>query len=248
MAEQRRKKDNRIAIIVILAGLLTGGVLTYVYLQPEDQPRYSPEYPVAQSHRIPFGSAEAAPTETDEAGAVVAEGDEADEPGTEADGAREATSDQSTAPAQGADAEQDDGSVLDSDELDPAERATIRGAQRREEPEGVEDYVELTEERYIRLSARMVIDAHALSKAVGEDADPVEVQHLLAERAAERLAEAEVDPEDFWAYTRDIHSDPDRAKEMGEKILREAEKHTQYKITVEDVPGMTPTPVPGADE
>lgn len=241
MAEERRRKDISIAIIVIVAGLLTGGVLTYVVLQPEEQPRYTPQYRVAESQRVPFGSADVAAAADDPAAPAAAE----DAPAGAENGPAEA---QETAPEAASDLEGERGNAPDSEELSPAERATIEGAQRLGEELGVTDYVELTEERYIRLSAKMVIDAKALSNAMGEDADPIEFQHILTERAAERLAEARVDPEDFWAYTRDVHSDPDRAKAMGERILREAEKHTQYKITVDDIPGVIPVPANGAGE
>jgi len=235
MAEQRTKKDNTIAIIVILAGLLTGGVLTYVFLQPKDPPRYTPEYPVAQSQRIPFGSAEDAPV-LDGAPDIAVPED------------TQAAADASDGPASAGAAQPGmaAGDASEIAEASAADNATIEGAHRHMDAEGVTEYAQLTEELFIRVSAKMVIDAAVLSQAVDEDVDPSDVQHILAEKAGEHLAEARVDPEAFWEYTRDVHSDPERAAEMGEKILREAEKHTQRTITIEDVPGMTPTPVPGA--
>jgi len=104
---------------------------------------------------------------------------------------------------------------------------------------------ELTEELYVRVSAKLVLAATALSEVLGPDADRTQAQHLLADKAVEELTAARVDPDEYWAYTRDVHADPERAQEMGERILREAEKHTQRRITFEDVP-IEPTPVPGA--
>ena len=239
MEDKPARKDTRIAIIVIVAGLLTGAVVTWAFLQPEEQPRYSPEYPVAQSQRIPLGSAEAAPqSEGEEMAAANGEAPSAEEAAAEdADGEAEAPAPSEDTPAREM-----------PEDADTADRVTIESAHRYMDAEGVTDYAELTEERYIRVSAKMVVDAAVISKEFGEDADPTEVRHILAEKAAEHLAEARVKPEDFWAYTRDVHSDPERAKEMGEKILREAEKHTKFKINIADVPGMEPTPVPGAGE
>ena len=208
MDEQRNPKDRLFAIIAIAAGLITGTVLTWAFLTPEDAPRYIPEYRVAEEQRVPLGSAEA-----------TAEGGEP----------AEAASDPSSEGASGAD------------------RAAIEGAQTRLDAEGVTDYVELTEELYIRVSAKLVIAAAALGKALGPDADPTEAQHLLAEKTADELAAARIDPDEYWEFTRGLHSDPARAEEMGEKILQEAEKHTQYRINFKDIESLEPTPVPGTE-
>jgi len=253
MEEQPARKDTKVAIIVIIAGLLTGAVLTYVFLKPDEpQPRYSPEFRVADSQRIPLGSAEAAPASaegaeadsaTDEAAPESSDGENA---GSESDAAAAATDPAPTPES----AERTDGgeSGPSAAESTASERKTIEETRERMESQGVTDYVELTEDLYVRVSAKMVIMASALSHSTDENTDPAEVQGMLADNAAEVLADARIDPEEFWAYTRDVHADPERAKAMGEKILREAEKHTRYKITVEDVPGMEATPVAGADQ
>jgi hypothetical protein len=225
-----------------------------VDLRPTEQERYTPEYPVAESQRVPFGSAETADPpapveqpqteETVEADATDAgAGETEDEQPVEGtDGSEEAPPEDESG---GETAVEPDDSV-DPTESTASERKTIDQTRERMEAQGVRDYAELDEELYIRVSAKMVIMASVLSKSADADADPARIQALLADNAAEVLAKHRVDPEDFWSYTRDVHSDPERAKEMGEKIMREAEKHTRHEITVEEVPGMSPTPVPGA--
>ncbi|MGI5819245.1 MAG: hypothetical protein ACOX9R_14245 [Armatimonadota bacterium] len=235
MEEKSSRRDSRIAIIIIIAGLLTGGVLTYAFLQPDEEPpRYAPEYRVVDGEDIPPELADAIAT------------DQAD-PG-EAEDARASgqSAEQPSAGAQPGSAPADDGGRMARDESTASERKTIEETRQRMRAQGVTEYVELTEELFIRVSARMVLMASILSQSTEKDADPAEVQSLLADNAADLLARERIDPEDFWSYTRDVHSDPERAMEIGEKILREAEKHTERKITFEDVPGMTPTPVPGA--
>ncbi|GEM_PF-6333445 len=208
MDEQRNPKDRLFAIIAIIAGLITGTILTWAFLTPKDAPRYRPEYRVVDEQRAPLGSAGVAPEGADPA---------------------EAVSGRSPEGASGAD------------------RAVIEGAQARLDAQGVTEYVELTEELYIRVSAKLVIAAAALGKALGPNADPTEAQHLLAEKTADELAAARIDPDEYWQYTRDLHSDPARAEEMGDKILQEAEKHTQYRITFKDIEPLEPTPVPGTE-
>ncbi|MFO8078868.1 MAG: hypothetical protein R6V07_01060 [Armatimonadota bacterium] len=244
MEDRPARRDNTIAVIVIIAGLLTGAVITYAFLQPEEeQPRYSPEYPVVESQRVPFGSDDEPAEAVD---AAAADDEEAD-----ATGERDETED---AAPQVADEPEHADSASDSgpahDESTAPERKAVEQARERIEEEGVEDYAELTEELFIRVSAKMVLMASALSESVeeGEEIDPTEVQSLLADNAAEVLARERVDPEDFWSFTRDVHSDPERAQEIGERILREAEKRTERKITVGDMPGVTPVPVPDGEQ
>ena len=248
MEEKSGRKDNRIAIIVVIAGLLTGGILTYVYLQPEEEPpRYSPEFRVAESQRVPLNPADDPQAEpVPESGETTQEPAEApaQETGEEAAAESESAGSEATEP-EAPPAESASGPA--HAESTAAERKTIEETRERLDTRGVEDYVELTEKRYIRISAKMVIMAAVLGESSEEDVDPAEVQGMLADNAAEVLANERVAPEDFWSYTRDVHSDPERAKEMGEKILREAEKHTELKINFEDVPGLSPTPVKGAD-
>lgn len=213
MEEQRRHKDTTFAIIAIVAGLLTGAVLTWAFLQPEEEARYTPEYRVAESQRVPYGSAEAA--EESPGGDAEAEA---------SDGA--------------------DGEDRAGGEGTAADRATVRGARERMREEGVAEYVEIDDEVYVRVSAKMVIAAAVLNEALGPGADPEEAERLLADSAATELARAGVDPDEFAAYTEEVRSDPERAMEMAERILREAEKHTEMKITFDNLPA---DPLPGAE-
>jgi len=222
MEEQRTRKDSTFAIIAIVAGLVTGGLLTYAFLTPEEPSPDTAQYRVPDEQRVPFDSAEAAGQ------AAIPDQDPAAAPADPA----------SADPASAADTPAED------DRPSGADRATIEGAQEQLAAEGVTECVELTEELYVRVSAKLVLAATALSEALGPDADPTEAQHLLADKAVEELTAARIDPDEYWAYTRDVHSEPERAQEMGERILREAEKHTR-RIPVEDVP-IEPTPVPGA--
>ncbi len=268
--QQRSRKDTIFAVVVIIAGLISGAILTYMFLQPEEKPQYTPEYRAAEGQRFPM---EASAQAHEEEGAASEEATDAppDPEGTRAGSSEDEPSlsaeadddegetqqpdpDQRTGAEDQAPAPPDDEAPADPEESSSepddstaADRETIERARKRMREQGVEEYRELTEELYIRVSARMVIMASVLSQDVGEDVDPTDFQHLMADHAAEVLAKENVDPQDFWAYTRDVHSDPERAKEMGQKILREAEKHTQREITVESVPGMTPTPVPNSD-
>ena len=234
MEEQPVRKDTKIAIIVVIAGLLTGAVLTWAFVQSEDreQPRDMPEYRVADSQRIPFGSDEEGLQSVDES--------------SEAPEDREGVADAASAAEDGPEVTDEERRAV-SGETTASERKTMEEARQRMRSRGVEEYVDLTEELFVRVSAKMVIMASVLSESAGEDVNPAEIQGLLADNAAEVLAKERVNPEEFWSYTSSVHSDPERAMEIGEKILREAEKHTGHTIRFDDVPGMEPTPVPGAE-
>jgi type IV secretory pathway VirB10-like protein len=241
MEDRPARRDNKLAVIVIIAGLLTGAVITYAFLQPEEeQPRYTPEYPVVESQRMPLHDDETraeGPTEPEVDDEIAPEPDEESE---SAD----------AAPAPPADTPEPTDEAADNsparEETTASERKAVEEARRRMEAQGVDDYAELTEELFIRVSAKMVLMASTLSESAEEDEeiDSTEVQSLLADNAADLLARERINPEDFWSFTRDVHSDPERAREIGEKILREAEKRTERKIRVGDMPGISPVPVP----
>ncbi|MFW5867742.1 MAG: hypothetical protein ACOCX2_08005 [Armatimonadota bacterium] len=253
MEDRPARRDNKLAVIVIIAGLLTGAVITYAFLQPEEeQPRYTPEYPVVESQRMPLDDDETraeGPTEPEVDDETAPEPDEESE---SADVAPAPPAD--SAPAPPADTPEPTDEAADNsparEETTASERKAVEEARRRMEAQGVDDYAELTEELFIRVSAKMVLMASTLSESAEEDEeiDSTEVQSLLADNAADLLARERINPEDFWSFTRDVHSDSERAREIGEKILREAEKRTERKIRVEDMPGISPVPVPDSEQ
>ncbi len=229
MDSTRKHGDTTIAIIVIIAGLATGGIITWHFLSPKAEPVYEPPYRVVNS----MAEAEAlAQTET----GAQPPASEATAPGAVPEGAS------ASAPADApADAPATEG------ESSEADRAVIRGARRQLDETGVAETVELTEELYIRLSAQVVLMAHAL-KDDPRAADPEEAQHLIADYTSKLLAENHVDGQEYFDFTRWVASDHDRAERIGELILREAEKHTRIRINVSDVPGVAPAPVAPPDD
>lgn len=215
METQRSPLNKQIAIVVIIAGLMTGFVLTWHLTRPEAPARYSPEYRVVDP-----GAAEAAILPEDAPPAPSAE----EAPGGAADTPAVAPSDRPSAP----------------------ERVAMEGARELMAREGVTDYVELTEELYVRLSAEIVIFTNAAQHEPNSD-DVVAMQRLIADYTAGLLARHRVDPQDYYDYTQWVASDHERAKRIGEQILRAAEKRAQMRIEVRTVPGIAPAPVAPPD-
>lgn len=119
---------------------------------------------------------------------------------------------------------------------DPVDQRVIEETRRRTEAAGVTEYVELTEELFIRLSAKIIVAATALS-------DHPDARDLLVDYEAQLLADARVDPDEWYRRAIDTARDPRRAKEMGERIVREARRHTDMEIDVGDIPGLSPMQV-----
>jgi hypothetical protein len=207
-----KKLDPRIVAIVAVAGLLTGAVLTSRLMrpspasEPQDTARVSPAQDLLEDGPPPG--------EADER----AEGTATDEPGEVSD----------TAPAP-----QEESSSDSEEELDERDRWAVIGARKRAEQQGVEEYVELDERLWMRISVELVIAASYLRHHKN-------AKELLVDRTAQVLAEQRVDPDAFAAYTKQVAENPQRAAEMGERILKEAEKRTQMEIEVDTIPGLPP--------
>ncbi|MEA3401402.1 MAG: hypothetical protein U9R79_09210 [Armatimonadota bacterium] len=236
MAEERPKRiDRGIAIVVIIAGLLTGGVVTWHLLRPEPEKRYSPEYPVAEGQRMPYE--------------MLAERAEADE--TPPDGHAAASAGADT----GAEAEGGTASVAEtgapSAEEVPTEvptdsdRDVLRGAEAWNEQAGNTDFVELTEKLYVQISARTVIMANEIARNPEDYLDP---QKVMADFLTTQLVKYDVDPEEYYEFTRWVARDEERASDFRERILRVAEEHAKMKIDVSAVSDLSPAAVPPPDE
>lgn len=219
MKEQSGQRDRSIAIIVIVAGLLTGAIITHQFLAPDAPSERRGQYRMAEEHRIPYDELVEM---REQAAAAEEDAVESDDLGSEgAEEAAEAPRRHSTA----------------------AERKAIHEARERMRAEGVEEFAELTEELFVQISARMVVMAAALENHP-EAADPVAMQGLMGDYAAGVLAAERIDPDDFYDFTYRVHADRKLSEEIGEKILREAEKHTTRRIDVSTVPGIEALPVP----
>ncbi len=242
MEEKEPKQLNRaIIIIVIAAGLLSGVVITHYYLRPEPVARYTPEHRVVDSQRMPpddLEVAEADPAETPDA-AEKPEAEDEEHSAEATDGETPAAEDKPDQPTD----RRDEAPSTSPDESTASDRRTMHDARERMRSEGVEDYVELTENLFIELSSKMVIMAATLDRHPQSD-DPVAIQGLMGDYAAGLLADARVDPDDFQRYARELHREPDRAAQIGERIIKEAEKHTDRRIEVgEGMPGI-PAEIP----
>jgi len=230
MDRERKRPDTGIAIVIIIAGLLTGVVITSYVLTPKPRPRNGPEYRVVDSPAEAAALADAG--RQAQAGDSRASGDAIDGTGEDAppastdappaDAPTPGPADEPTPPPTG-----DDGELIDD-------------AQDQFEAEGITEFVELTEELYIRISAGAVIMATIISQAPNDYPD---AQEVMADYMRTQFVKERVDPEEFYNYTQWVASDHERAMQVGEKILREAEKHTDIKIDVSAVPGMSPAPV-----
>ncbi|MGD9496767.1 MAG: hypothetical protein AB7Y46_10735 [Armatimonadota bacterium] len=219
MSGQPRRLDIGIATIVIIAGLLTGLLITYYVVIPRPQPRYSPEYPVVDS------LAQAA---------ELAEQDAAPD-GPASSAAAAGAPDRPTTPL-GAPRLDDIAAPLPPDD----ERKLIRETEESFELEGITETVELTEELYLRISARAVIMANLIAQ--NPEAYPDPKQTMLAFMRTQFVKER-IDPEQYYKYTHWVSSDHDRALEYGERILRAAEREAKMRIEVSDVPEIPPAPV-----
>ncbi len=222
MDRERKRIDSRIAIVIIIAGLLTGAVITFHFLTLKQRPRYGPEYRVVDSPAEAAALADAGGQA--QAGDGRTSGDVTDGTGEDAPPASTDTppADEPTPPPTG-----DDGELIDD-------------AQDQFAAEGITEFVELTDELYIRVSAGAVIMASILSQAPDDYPD---AQEVMADYMRTQFVKERVDPEEFYNYTQWAASDHERAMRIGEKILREAEKHADIKIDVSAVPGMAPAPV-----
>lgn len=226
MEGKQKRLDTTIAIIVIIAGLATGGVITAHLLTPKPKgPRYFPEYEVVNSLEEISMPEEPGATEGSSEAASAAEGPA----GGIASQPSDAETEQPNAPGESSSADE---------RPSAAERRIIAGTNQRLAQEGVTEFVELTEDLYVRVCARMVIFA-----AVLQQQENPKAQSLMADFAETQLAKERIDPEEFYEFTKWVASDHDRAERIGEMILREAEKHTDMKIDVSAVPGLAPAPV-----
>ncbi|MGC9318023.1 MAG: hypothetical protein ACP5KN_08310 [Armatimonadota bacterium] len=231
--DRRKRIDPGIALVVIIAGLLTGGVITWHLLRPDPERRYSPEYPVAESDRIPDespgGLAEAAemPPSNQEGTSAEAEPD----PGDEAD-----SSDEAGTPG---------GEEVPIEPPTGIDRDVLKGAQAWNEREGNTEFVELTDKLYVHISARTVILANEIARNPERYPD---AQKVMADFLTTQLVKYDVDPDDYYEFTKWVASDHERAKQFGERILREAEEHTKMKIDVSAVPNLSPAPVAPPEE
>lgn len=126
-------------------------------------------------------------------------------------------------------------------EPDPADMRVLHEARRRAQTAGVTEYVELTDELFIRLSAKIIIMATAL-------ADHPDARSLLVDYEAQLLADARVNPDEWYQRAIQTARDPKLAREMGEKILREARKHTDMQIDVSHINELAPMPIPQPDQ
>lgn len=250
MSDDRRTLDTRIVIVVIVAGLLSGGVIAWHMTRPEEtSARYSPEYPVAQSQRVPMemldGSGDAPDAAHADAGEHSAETEAPsdDDPAPENAGGDDAAGTASGAPER-SEAESDNEDARPPEPITDADGRVMDSASDWAEHEGIE-YVELTEDLYITISARAVIMAHMISQDPDEYPDP---QETMADFMTTQLVKYRVDPRQYYEYTNHVASDNARARRMGEKILREAEAHTGQEINVSDVPGLAPAPVAPPEE
>jgi len=240
MERTGKQGDTTIAIIVVIAGLATGGIIAWHFLTPKPQPVYEPQYRVVDS----MAEAEAL------AHAEAAVGTEAPG-GPEAAGPAEDIPPGDTGSLSGADDEggSDAGAAPPADDAPPSpyDDQIPDEVDRIRQQAGMTETVELTEQLYVRLSAQVVLMANALQGHPEAD-DPDTIQRLLAEYTAQLLAENAVDGQDYLEYTQWVADDHDRAERIGELILREAEKHTRMRINVSDVPGVSPAPVAPPDD
>lgn len=229
MDTERKRPDLSIAIVVVIAGLLTGGVLTWYLTRPEPPVRYTPEYrvvdPESAEARAVLSEAEPSSGPVDEPTRQPDTGPAAEEPPGTADGPPPGVDEGPSAP----------------------DRAVIEGAREIMEREGVTEHVKLTEDLYVRLSAEVVIFTNAAQHEPNSD-DVVAMQRLIADFTAGLLARHHVDPQEYYDYTQWVASDHERARRIGEKILRAAEKRAQMRIDVRTVPGIAPAPVAPPEE
>ncbi len=225
MSEDAKKLDKRIVAVVVVAGLLTGAVITYyaTALRPASGREEPP--PLLPEHQVPYDTLY--PQEAE------------DEPVAET--APHAT--QAAAPTEEESVRRSDAERPREEQVTDADRRAIAAAEHRAQQQGVEEHVELDDHLYVSICAKLVIAANDLQRH--EDAAA-----LLLDYTAQLLADARVDAEDFHAYTREITGNPRRADAMRERILREAEKRTQMKIEIDTIPGI-PQPeldIPPQDE
>lgn len=216
-ASKQGSVNNVIMLVVVIAGLACGAVIA-AHLTGDRTPTAEAQPPVLESQRLPWRMIH--PEEGPPVGGSLA-GDEP-EPGSAA-----------AAPAGG------ETETPPEPAYDPADQRVIKEAKERGEQAGVTEYVELTEDLFIRLSAKTVIMASTL------EGHP-DAKKLLVDFQAQLLADARVNPDEWYDYAMKVASDPVRAREIGEKILREADKHSERRITVSDVPGITPMDIPDA--
>jgi len=211
-SEGKSKVDKRIMAVVLIAGLACGTVLAVHLSRAREAPPAS-DPPLLESQRLPWDELHPEDASTPE-GQPSAEGEAAPEGAPPPDGSAAAA----------------------PEEPDAADARVIREAHHRGETAGVTEYVELTEELFVRMSAQVAI----MATTVAEDPD---ARNLLVDYQAQLLTDERVDPEEWYDYAIQAARDPERARELGEKILREAEKHTDMEIKVDEVRDLAPMPV-----
>ncbi len=207
-----KKLDQRIVAVVVVAGLLTGAILTARLMGTSPAPKPEDTAPVLPGRDV----VENAPP-----------------PEEALEQTESAAADRPDEAAEAPPAPQDESSSDAEENLDERDRWAIVGARKREEQQGVQEYVKLDERLWMKISVELVIAASYLR-------NHKDAKELLLDRTAQVLAEQRVDPDAFAAYTKRVAENPERAAEMGERILKEAEKRTRMKIKVDTIPGLPP--------
>ena len=212
MSDSRRSSHNSTVMIVVVVAGLACGGVVAWQLTGAGRAAPEPDPPVLESQRLPWDTLH--PEEDEPVPADAVEAPPADE-------AR----------------------VADQpEEYDPVAERVVVQAERRAEDAGVTEFVELDDELFIRVSAKVVIMASALAgRPDGRD--------LLVDYEAGLLAEEKINPDDWYEYAKAAARDPRRTEQLGEAILREAEKHTEMSINVHGVTDLSPSQAAGpADE
>ena len=124
------------------------------------------------------------------------------------------------------------------EEYEAAAERVIVQAERLAEDAGVTEFVAVDDELFIRVSVKLVLMATALAgQPDGRD--------MLVDYEARLLTEEKIDPDDWYKYAKLIGRDAERAEQIGEAILREAERRTDMKINVRGVTDLSPSHVAG---
>ena len=198
-----------IVAVVVVAGLLTGAVITYYATKPPAALESDTAPPMVPEHRVPYDKLHA----------------EQQSPPAKAEAGHPPTASEDT-PSAGRTDERQRTEATDEPEITENDRWAIVGARNRAKQQGVEEYVELDDELYVAIGAELVIAASRLQER--EDA-----KELLVDYTAQVLGDEHVDPDEYYTYTRRVADSPEKAQAMAERILQEAEKRANTEISVE---------------
>ncbi len=216
--------NNAIMLIVILAGLACGAIVAWHLTSTKEADLPDPDLQVVEDQQLPWDMLH--PEQ-----AVVTPG-----PGAApADLSPVEIADDPAAP------EAPDGPAEPPADYDAEAARVIRQSDRNSEAAGVTEFVTLDDELFIRVSAKLAIMASTLT-------EHPDARDVLVDYEAQLLTEERIRADDWYQYAIQVGRDPDRAAIMGEMILREAEKHTDMRINVQDVPEVAPAPVARRDE